>query len=208
MPILVYNRLVHKPIKAIVFDADGVIIKKNYFSDRYLKDYGVGKEKTAAYFDNDHDEVVIGKQDFKKALKKYLKDWGWKGTVNELVEYWLTGETETIPEMMEIIALLKAKGHKVYLATNQVKERTEYFLTELNFNELFEKVYSSSSIGHKKPSREFFEHMIKDLKVKPEEIFFIDDDANNVAGARDLGIEAWVYTDHRKLSNMLKDVVL
>ena len=77
-------------IKAVLLDADGVVIKKHgYFSDRYKKDFGksLNDNVITNFFKNEYKQTAIGKSDLKELLKKRLNDWGWKETVDELLTY-------------------------------------------------------------------------------------------------------------------------
>ena len=53
--------------------------------------------------------------------------------------------------------------------------------------------YFSDEIGHVKPNRAIFDHVVRDLAVPPEKIAFFDDTTVNVQAARELGLNAyWV----------------
>jgi putative hydrolase of the HAD superfamily len=54
----------------------------------------------------------------------------------------------------------------------------------------FRKVYLSSSIGLRKPDRDAFEYVARDIGVAPANILFFDDIFENVAGAREAGLQA------------------
>lgn len=48
----------------------------------------------------------------------------------------------------------------------------------------FDYVYLSFEIGYEKPDKRAYEYVLNDLQIKPENILFIDDDVNNVIGAK------------------------
>lgn len=54
----------------------------------------------------------------------------------------------------------------------------------------FEKVYASWQIGCRKPDAHAFLHVAADMGVAPADIVFVDDNADNVAGARSVGVNA------------------
>lgn len=56
-----------------------------------------------------------------------------------------------------------------------------------SIDDYFEKVYASYERGMCKPKREFFELIINDAGIRPEETLFIDDGATNCEIARDMG---------------------
>ncbi|MBI3888054.1 HAD-IA family hydrolase, partial [Candidatus Microgenomates bacterium] len=168
---------------------------KTFFSKRYSSQFGVPLESIMEYFNNEHKQVVIGKADFKQALKKYLEKWLWKGTVEELMEYWFSGENEVNQNLVEVIKKLREKNILCAVATNQVQERTDYLIKNVGFGEIFDQIYSSCFIGFKKPQREFFDDILKELNLKPEEIMFWDDTQENIDKAKELGFQTEFYTN-------------
>ena len=55
-----------------------------------------------------------------------------------------------------------------------------------------ETFYFSDEIGHVKPDREIFDHVVCDLVVPPERIAFFDDTTVNVEAAGAFGLNAYV----------------
>ena len=51
----------------------------------------------------------------------------------------------------------------------------------------FDNVYLSFEIGMRKPDGRVYEYVLNDLKIKPENILFIDDDTNNILMAKNYG---------------------
>lgn len=181
-------------IKAVVFDVDGVIIKTSRFSERYSKEFGIPIEKVLAYIKNEHKQCLVGKADFRTEISKYVKAWGWKKTLDELVEYWFSGEREPISEMLDLAANLRRKNIKVYLATNQVKDRDTDLNHHLGLDKLFDGMYVSAHVGIKKPDATFFSHILSDLKLNPDEIIFIDDTEENIITAKKTGMHAELFS--------------
>lgn len=75
-------------IKTIIFDADGVLINSEKFSDVLRRDYDVDVVKEKEFFTNIFQDCLVGKADLKKSLAPYLPAFGWKGTVDEFLDYW------------------------------------------------------------------------------------------------------------------------
>lgn len=51
----------------------------------------------------------------------------------------------------------------------------------------FDYVYFSFEIGVCKPDRKIYEYVLENLRVSPKDIFFIDDDINNILMAKECG---------------------
>ena len=85
---------------------------------------------------------------------------------------------------------LKARGVRLGLLTNNVKEFGEHWRTMFPLDELFEEVVDSSHVGMRKPERGIYELTCARMGVLPTETVFIDDNADNVAAARAYGMEA------------------
>ncbi len=53
-----------------------------------------------------------------------------------------------------------------------------------------EKVFVSCELGHRKPERQAYERVARELALTPGEIMFFDDSLENVRGARETGMRA------------------
>jgi epoxide hydrolase-like predicted phosphatase len=89
---------------------------------------------------------------------------------------------------------LKQQGLRLGLLTNNVKEFGEHWRATFPI-ELFDEVVDSSHVGMRKPDREIYELTCARLAIRPEEAVFVDDNAENVAGARAVGMQAVHFTE-------------
>ncbi len=180
-------------IKAVVFDADGVVINSpGYFSVQYQKEFGVSNDVMLPFFKGVFQECLVGKADLKEELKSVLNKWEWNGSVDDLLDYWFEIEHYIDGRVLDSIDKLKKKGIKCFLGTKQERYRTKYMEKEMGFSEIFDDIYSSAEVGYKKPDKKFFDFINKELdsrwNIKPGEIMFWDDDLENVEAA---GISGW-----------------
>jgi len=185
-------------IKATIFDADGMVIQAGErFSTRLVREFGISPDPVATFFKNEFQQCLIGEADLRDELTKRIVVWGWEGSVDDILAYWFSGESTTDNRIIEAIQKLRACGVRCYLGTNQEKYRTEYFKHEMGFATLFDGVFSSAYIGAKKPSQEFFGHILNALQpINKEEVFFWDDTRENVDVARDFGFQSALYTSY------------
>ncbi|HMI09455.1 MAG TPA: HAD-IA family hydrolase [Candidatus Saccharimonadales bacterium] len=183
-------------ISTIILDADGVLIHGKAFSERLVRDHDVDRDKEKEFFTTKFQECLVGKADLKESIAPYAASFGWKGTVDELLDYWFTEEYILNKELIENVKSLRDSGVRVVLATNQEKYRTQYMLDHMGFKSVFEKVYSSAHLGLKKPAVEFFARVVEDLHVSKDEVLFWDDDQSNIDGALQYGIHAEFYSNY------------
>ncbi len=181
--------------KAILFDADGVVLKKQkeYFSVRFARDYGAPLDEVTDFFKNKYRECQDGKADLKEELKELLPKWGWDKGTDAFLEYWFTTDVEVDKEVMKVIATYRSKGVKCYLATDQEKYRAEYLRRRLDLNNQFDGLFFSYELGAGKSEPKFFEQILHRLDIPAGEIAYRDDDKKNVEVAKALGIEAKFY---------------
>lgn len=194
-------------IKAVIFDADGMVVTGTRFSDRLARDYAISTDKTVDFFTKAFPDCVLGKADLKEVIIPYLKAWGWKGTLDELLKFWFAGEHLADNRFATVIEKLNAKGIKCYLATNQEKYRLAYFKSEMGLGKIFEEIISSNSIGFKKPSKEFFENIAKVSNCKPEEVQYWDDRPVNIEAGKNFGFEARLYDKYENFEKVISQLI-
>lgn len=188
-------------IKVLLLDGDGVTIKQHrYFSDMYAEKNNVPIEKITPFFKDKFSACQKGQADLKKEIEPYLKDWKWDRSADEFLKLWFETETQPDQEVLDFAQTLRSKGITVYLATDQEKYRAEYMNNQLGFSKYFDGTFYSCDVGHRKSEKEYFEYILQDLKASPAEVAYLDDDKENIQIAKQLGIDAKVYTGIGDLS--------
>ena len=189
-------------IKALLLDGDGVTLNRlAYFSERYAKEKNVDPEKLRPFFREKFNLCQTGKADLKQELQAYIKDWGWKETVEEFLAYWFVSDYKPNQEVLDLVKQAQSKGVKCYLLSDQEKYRAEYLET-VKFTDNFDGVFFSYSIGHQKSDSEFYEFVMKQLNLKYDEIVAFDDEQENVTVALEAGLNSKLY----KYEELLKFV--
>jgi len=168
-------------VKAIIFDADGVVINSSgYFSVQYEKEFGVSNDVMAPFFKGIFQEAVAGRADLK-----------------ELLEWWFKAEHYVDERIAKEIRRLQKKGIKCCLGTKQEKYRAAYIRKDMGFEKIFDDLYISCEIGHKKPEKEFFEFIQNDLakkySIRKNEIMLWDNKEENIAASKKLGWQSYLY---------------
>ncbi len=184
--------------KIYMFDADGVVIQSQMFSYKYAQEFNVNISELDDFFKTDFQECLVGKSDLKIAIAPWLKKWNWSKSVDELLNYWFKAEHNINYDLIKSIRELRKNKRKCILATNQEKYRLEYMKKEMDFETTFDKIYSSNLIGFKKPSVEYYRHILDDLNENPGNIIFYDDRQENIESSKSLGINAHLYNTDLK----------
>jgi len=192
-------------ITTLIFDADGVLINGESFSETLARDYDVDHAKEKEFFTTKFQECLVGEADLKESVAPYLTSFGWKGSVDEFLDYWFKAGHSLDEPLMTYVKKLREAGLRVVLATNQEKYRTEYMLEHMGFADAFDKIYSSAHLGLKKPAVEFFAHVVDDLGTSKDEVLFWDDDQRNIDGATEYGIRAEFYSDYASFLAKMTD---
>lgn len=194
-------------VRAVICDADGMIVRGERFSERLARDFGILTDTTQPFFLNEFQACLIGDADLKSELEKQRGVWGWTKSIDELLAYWFADEHNRIDERFApVISRLRARGIKVYLATNNEKHRTDDLVERRGLGQWFDAIFSSGYMGAKKPEAAFFEQAIAQIGVDKESLQFWDDDRENIDGASANGVPACLYTDFNEFSRLVQRI--
>jgi epoxide hydrolase-like predicted phosphatase len=90
---------------------------------------------------------------------------------------------------------LRARGMRLGLLTNNIKEFGEHWRATFPIDDLFEEIVDSSHVGMRKPDREIYELMCARMGITAGEAIFVDDNRANVAAAREYGMHGVHFGD-------------
>jgi putative hydrolase of the HAD superfamily len=107
--------------------------------------------------------------------------------------------------MIPVVVQLYRTGHRMGVLSNTCESHWEHCLQRFRvLGEMFEVYALSYRIGAAKPEAAIFQAAANLAGVAPEEIFFTDDLAGHVAGARAAGFDAVQYTSTPQLAADLR----
>ena len=98
----------------------------------------------------------------------------------------------TVPGMPELVQDLKRRGIHVAL----LSDISHYFVShahEIPVLSLFEYCVFSSDLGVNKPDARMFQKACEGGNFIPAQTLFVDDKPTNVQGARDYGLQAYLF---------------
>jgi len=110
-----------------------------------------------------------------------------------------------IDSMLPVVAQLYAARYRLGILSNTCEGHWNHCLRRYNMLRSLFSVYALSfEIGAVKPDASIFRKAAELACCRPEEIFYTDDIAGHVAGARTVGMDAVVYTSTTELVKELR----
>ena len=97
-------------------------------------------------------------------------------------------------EMLDLASAIKKKGYTVGLLSNAEMAAMQFFY-EQGYGAIFDAAVFSCAEGTRKPEQRIYEIALERLGTKPHETVFIDDRADFIAGAQQLGIHTIQFKD-------------
>jgi HAD superfamily hydrolase (TIGR01509 family) len=205
-----------KKCKTIIFDLGAVILNINYQNtiDEFTK---LGVNNAATFYSkkvqtnlfNQIETGMISSNEFLKALQKETKN----ANINQVEKAWNAMLLDLPEERVQLIKKLK-NNHPIYLLSNTNAIHIDAFKKQLgnkkwlSFCKLFDKMYLSHELGLRKPDVKIFEYILKEQKLKAEEVFFIDDSPQHIASAKKIGIHCHHLLDDENIITLFPDIIL
>jgi putative hydrolase of the HAD superfamily len=92
--------------------------------------------------------------------------------------------------MIEVMRGLRARGYRMALLTNNIREWEPLWRRMLPVEEIFEVIVDSAFVGVRKPEPGIYELTLERIGggIGPPECLFVDDVEQNIAAARELGM--------------------
>ena len=101
------------------------------------------------------------------------------------------------PSVTELLTFLTSQGIVLGLASN-LDGRLRSVVEKLpEMHRFHTRLAISSEVGYRKPSRQFFETLLRHDGLAPHQMLYVGDDrTNDYDGARAAGMEAWLIDSH------------
>jgi len=195
------------PIKAVVSDFGGVLTAPlmSFFA-RFQSDAGVPLEalgKAMARIASEQgfhplyelEKGKLSEQRFIELLDEAVSaELGREVHLHGLADaYWR--DLATNDEMVAYVRNLHARGFRLALLTNNVREWEARWRPMVPVDELFELVVDSAFVGMRKPDAEIYELTLQRLGLPAAACVFIDDIEVNCTTAAALGMHAVWFRD-------------
>jgi len=201
----VRGRLGRMKTSVVLFDAAGVLFPLNkVVGEELQRRFGLAEEHLASFWsDGLYKELTLGRIGTEEFLAAFAETFSLPRpeVTKQLFLDAFEKALSPMPGVQELLAQLKKTGVHLALLSDTVEMYTDV-RHQLGYYKHFEKFFFSYEIGHRKPEPEAYQAVINHYKVAPAEIFFVDDQPNNVEGAKQQGLRAVVFTDAQALERV------
>jgi HAD superfamily hydrolase (TIGR01509 family) len=181
-------------LDAIVFDIGNVLLSFDFGRTfrRVAPACGVPPDQVVSRLNTLKGPLESGQISADIFLEKVARELEYRGDAAELRLAW-----QEIFEPIEQTHALVRRLHKripLYLLSNTNDLHTEYFLPKYPVFECFEDAIFSHEVQLMKPDPAIYTAALERFRIEPHKMLFIDDLAENVAAAAELGIHTHQYS--------------
>ncbi len=199
------------PYKNIVFDMGRVLV--DYEADKATRMFTDNEEfirevDLVIYKSGEWIMMDAGMISEEEALEAFLKRCSCdevREIARKSFETWDEFNLYPHPKMDQVVKELKKKGYQLYVLSN-ISERLNGKMEKIIPNsELFNGIFMSAPHKCMKPQPIIYKAFCEEYNLKAEECLFIDDIPRNVEGAKQIGMNGYVFDgDVEKLREVLK----
>jgi putative hydrolase of the HAD superfamily len=204
-------------IKHIIFDLGGVILDiDENMAVHELEKRGVDlhliEGEAFRSIDNRFERGILTAASFRRKVKELV---GLPKLSDADFDYIWNAILLDIPrERIQALEEIKEHYH-IFLMSNTNEIHYDLYVRDLQlrfgykqFDDLFDKSYFSFDVHLLKPDPLFFEYILEQQGLKPQETLFIDDSPANIAVARQLGIHTYHIHRDELVRNLFQDGIL
>lgn len=192
-------------IKIVLFDAVGVLFPKNtVVGDDLAAQFNLSEVQLTHMWKGFYPEYATGKLTTEQFLETFANTYNIpreQVTTDVFTRSFLRALTP-MPGMEAILRALQNTTTTLAM----LSDTSEMFADARRkwlFSEYFDHIFLSFEIGYKKPDARAFQAVLDYYRVKPDEVLFIDDTAENVTAAQHLGMHVIQFTDSKQLTQAL-----
>lgn len=172
--------------------ADGKEVRDLIVQSNHLYDYETGKLSNQEFADavNELFNTNVSYEDFENAWNLMIKG---------------------ISEQRLLLLENLMKTHRVLILSNTNKMHEDYFdemvtgLTGKLMKDFAHTAYYSHLIGYRKPESAIYEYVIDQQGLNPQKTLFLDDRSDNIAAAKEVGLQAIQVDYPDQIFELLKD---
>ena len=194
-------------IKNIVFDFGGVLVDWNprYLYDKYFGD----AEQSQWFLDNiclySWNLQMDGGKPFAEGVKELQAEHPeWSEAIAIYHTRWVEMMGGEVAGTADVLRSAKAAGYKIYGLTNWSAETFPMIRDTYPVFQEFDGIVVSGEEHLLKPDAAIYRCLLERYALRAEESLFIDDNQDNVAAARAIGMEAVHFESAEQLVQVLE----
>lgn len=206
-------------IKSIIFDVGGVLAlgKNSVFTKKGFRPSGVHEyvakklnismDQYLDSIDTNYALAIEGKISEEHLLKIFSKNMRTNPLV--LKKLYVKAYQKNFKQNKQLFKQafkLQKQGFIVGILSDQWTLSKKALMPE-KYYQNFKPVIVSCDVGLRKPNPKIFDLLIKTLKLKPEEIVFIDNQEWNIAPAKSIGIKTILFENNKQLFKQLNQII-
>lgn len=177
-----------------VFDLGNVVIRTDFSipGEVWSRYCGRTAKELLGDFriDNEFESFECGRMSSRDYHGHFNRLLGIDLTFNEFVEGWNAIYQGLFEQVIVAVRRLKNEGRVVALTNTNEVHCDVWPRLYPTLLDLFETIYISNEVGLRKPDPALFKLVLEREAMKPADTVFFDDNAENVAAARALGIRS------------------
>ena len=198
-------------IKAVLWDIDGVLIRHDTYFDAKLEEenYTNPTEILRGFRQTDINlKCDQGILDPLEEIIPFLERIGWSKSNKEYFDAQYEFESKYIDySLIAEIQILREKGYKCFIASNQNYYRKDFLLSRLRIIDNFDGFFFSYDAKALKTESRYWDILIKSIQqqvnIRPEDMLFLDDMKINLEKASHFGINTWEIKSYDDIESCL-----
>jgi epoxide hydrolase-like predicted phosphatase len=202
-------------IRAVFFDFGGVLYKTpdRRWMRRVQLLLGLGKDETISALISAPEEsplmqaVLDGRISEAEVMERIGRRWRLAPLVARVVQRSAFSRRRLNREVADYLASLRPR-FKTAILSNAGSDSRKMFTEVFGFHRLVDEMIISAEERVSKPDMRIYQLALDRLGVKPEEALFLDDLAENVAAARELGMTAVHFRDTRQALEEVRQLLV
>jgi len=190
-------------LKAAIFDLNGIFLMSPKLSDRFEKDFHIPSSVFLPKLSEIMDAVrKPGAAPAFSYWKPVLESWNISISEKEFWDYWFKAETPS-KRMIAFAKKLRSKDIKIFILSNNFRERAEYYNHYPWIHDAVDKVYFSWQTGFIKPNPQAWNLILSENGLKAEDCIYFDDQDKNIKAAEGIGIKSFKFIDEKDLEEKI-----
>ncbi len=195
-------------IRAIGFDYLGVTARKpegNVFA-RVAEAAQADRNEIYTAYRNHNRRFQIGQMERNLLWQRVLEELEREQYLPQVLEVVANEAPQEDEEVIAYAESLRSRGFKVGVLTNLAGEWAQR-MRESNYMSRFDTVLTSEETGLAKPHPGAYRRLAEELDVRTDELLFIDDREESLAGVETLGVTPVLFRDLEQLKRELEPLL-